>query len=66
MATQLKQLPLPIKQAPVRCEAQAITDADRKRSVYCAMRVARADAKLVGVREKRARLKAEEDKMKKK
>ena len=66
MATQLKGPVLPIKRQVLRYKARAITDDERKYSVYDAMRVARADAKLVGVREKRAKQKAEEDKMKKK
>ncbi len=57
---------MPIKQPVVKYEARAVTDDERKYSVFEAMRVARADAKLIGVREKRAKQKEEEAKMKKK
>ena len=66
LAAQLKGAVMPIKQPVVKYEARAITDDERKYSVFEAMRVARADAKLVGVREKRAKQKEEEAKMKKK
>ena len=55
-----------IKQPVVTYKARAVTDDEKKYSVFEAMRVARADAKLVGVREKRAKQKEEEAKMKKK
>ena len=55
-----------IKQPVVRYQARAVTDDEKKYSVFETMRVARADAKLVGVREKRAKQKEEEAKMKKK
>lgn len=66
LATQLKGDVMPIRQPRTRVEARAITEDEKKFSVYEAMRVARADAKLVGVREKRAKQKEEEAKMKKK
>ena len=66
MATQLKGEVLPIKQPVTKYKARAVTDAEKKYSVFEAMRVARADARLVGVREKRAKQRAEEEKMKKK
>jgi len=65
MATQLKGEILPIRQPVQRLKARAVTDEEKKYSVYEAMRVARIDAKLVGVREKKAKQKAEEAKMKK-
>ena len=45
---------------------RAITENERKYSVFEAMRKAKVDARLVGVREKRARQKAEEAKQVKK
>ena len=66
LAAQLKGAVMPIKQPVVKYEARAVTDDERKYSVFEAMRVARADAKLIGVREKRAKKREEEAKMKKK
>lgn len=66
MATQLKGRVLPLKRQVKRLKARAVTDDEKKYSVFAAMRVVRADAKLIGVREKRAKQKAEEEKMKKK
>ena len=57
---------MPIRQPRTRVDARAVTEDEKKFSVYEAMRVARADAKLIGVREKRAKQKEEEAKMKKK
>ena len=57
---------MPVQQPVVRVDARAVTDDERKYSVFEAMRVARADAKLIGVREKRVKRKEEEAKMKKK
>ena len=57
---------MPIKQPKVEYEARAVTEDEKKYSVFEAMRVARADAKLIGVRERRAKRKEEEAKMKKK
>lgn len=57
---------MPIRQPVTRLDARAITEDEKKYSVYEAMRVARADAKLIGVREKRAKQKEEDAKMKKK
>jgi len=66
MATQMKGPILPIKPPVPQAKARVITEEERKYSVFEAMRQARADKRLVGVREKRARQKAEEEKMKKK
>ena len=66
LATQLKGDVLPIKQLIPKYKARAITEDEKKYSVFEALRIARADARLVGVREKRAKQKAEEEKMKKK
>ena len=57
---------LPVRQPVARVDARAITADEKKYSVFEAMRIARADAKLVGIREKRAKQKEEEAKMKKK
>lgn len=65
MATQLKGVVLPIRRPVRRLKARPITDDEKKYSVYEAMRIARADAKLCGIREKKAKQKAEESKMKK-
>ena len=66
MAAQLKGELMPIRQQFVKEKARAVTEDEKKYSVFETMRVARADAKLVGVREKRAKQKEEEAKMKKK
>lgn len=66
MATQLRGEVMPVQQSVTRVDARAITADEKKYSVFEAMRVARADARLVGVREKRAKQKEEEAKMKKK
>ena len=47
-------------------EFRAISDDEKKYSVYEALRKARSDARLVGVREKRAKQKAEEERQQKK
>ena len=66
LAVQLKGPVLPIRQPRPKAQARAITEDEKKYSVFEAMRQARADKRLLGVREKRARQKAEEEKMKKK
>ncbi len=66
MATQLQGKIMPIEKPVMRLRARAITEDEKKYSVYQAMRVVRSDAKLIGVREKRAKRKEEEAKMKKK
>ena len=55
---------MPIRQPTLRLRAREVTEDEKKYSVFEAMRVARADAKLIGVREKRAKQKEEEAKMK--
>merc|ERR1711898_73057 len=55
--TQLSGAVQPIKKASPRCKAQKV-DAKAK-SAYVTMRIARSDAKYIGVREKRAKEKAE-------
>nr|AAX48845.1 L13 [Suberites domuncula] len=66
MATQLSGTILPIRRQVMRQKARAVTADEKKYSVFETMRVARIDKKLIGIREKRAKQKAEEDKMKKK
>ena len=66
MARQLQGPVLPIRQPVERSRARPITDDEKKYSVFEAMRQARADKRLVGVREKRVKQKAEETKTKKK
>lgn len=65
MATQLKGKVLPIRQSYSQVKARAVTDDEKKYSVFGAMRVARSDAKLVGIRAKKAKQKADDTKMKK-
>ena len=60
LATQLKGEVLPIKQPVPKYKARAITDDEKKYSVFQAMRIVRSDKRLVGIREKRAKQKAEE------
>ena len=62
--TQIKGAPLVVPRASVKTRHRAIT-ADEKlanRSVYSALRRVRADARLVGIRKKRAAEKAAEPK----
>ena len=66
MVVQLRGPVMPIHQPRPTAQARAVTEEERKYSVFEAMRQARADKCLVGVREKRARQKAEEEKTKKK
>ncbi|CAI8034711.1 60S ribosomal protein L13 [Geodia barretti] len=66
MAVQLRGPVMPIRQVRPVAQARAVTEDEKKYSVFEAMRQARADKRLLGVREKRARQKAEEEKTKKK
>lgn len=66
LAVQLKGPVMPIRKPRPQAQARAITEDERKYSVFQALRQARADKKMLGIREKRARMKAEEEKMKKK
>ena len=47
-------------------KARKITDDEKNTSVFKSMRIARANARLIGIREKRAKEQAEQDAMKKK
>lgn len=53
---------MPIKQTSVKAKARAITEDEKKFKAYVFLRKARADARLVGIRAKRAAQKAEEAK----
>ncbi len=66
MAKQTRSTVMAIKQARLVYEYRKITEDERKYSVFEALRKARADIRLQGVREKRANQKAEEEKDKKK
>ncbi|XP_057291585.1 60S ribosomal protein L13-like [Hydractinia symbiolongicarpus] len=55
VAAQLQGPVLPVIQRKPETKARAITDEERKISVFRTMRVARANARLVGIRAKRAR-----------
>ncbi len=61
MATQLSGEVMPIVQVQKVDKARKITDEERKYSAFTAMRQARANARLFGIREKKAR-EAEEEK----
>lgn len=50
---------MPIQQTKPVSKARAITEDEKKISVFRAMRVARANARLVGIRQKRLKEKAE-------
>lgn len=63
MATQLRT-PLPIRQRTKKEKARKITDAERKFSSFSMLRKVRVDANLWGVREKKAKEKAEAEKNK--
>lgn len=66
MAVQLQGPVMPIRQPRPSAQARAVTEDEKKYSVFEVVRQARADKRLMGIREKRARQKAEEEKMKKK
>lgn len=59
MATQLKTKVMPIRQEPKRLKIRAITEDEKKFSAYAALRKARADVRLVGIRAKKAKEAAE-------
>ena len=59
LATQLTGHIMPIQQTKPVSKARAITEDEKKISVFRAMRVARANARLVGIRQKRLKEKAE-------
>ncbi|KAK3913795.1 60S ribosomal protein L13 [Frankliniella fusca] len=59
VASQLKTEVMPIKQTQSRPKARAVTEDEKKFSPYIALRKARADARLVGIRAKRIKDAAE-------
>ncbi len=61
MATQFKGTPMPIKQQFRKEKARAITADEKKFSAFTALRQARANKRLFGLREKKAREAAEQE-----
>ncbi|XP_008469641.1 60S ribosomal protein L13-like isoform X1 [Diaphorina citri] len=59
VATQLKGPLMPIRQSKPKSKARIPSEAEKKFSAFQTLRMARADAKLVGIREKMAREAAE-------
>eukprot|EP01139_Manchomonas_bermudensis_P023400 Amastigsp_a841076_2018.p3 type:complete len:127 gc:universal Amastigsp_a841076_2018:1-381(+) len=55
---------MPVPSGFKKPKARKITEEDRKTSAYSTVRIARSNARLVGIRAKRAALKAEADAMK--
>jgi large subunit ribosomal protein L13e len=66
MVKQLQGDVLPIQRMTMPIKARQITDEERDVSVFKSMRMARANKRLLGIREKRAKDKAEEAALKKK
>lgn len=60
LATQLRGVILPIKQVVRREKARKITEEEKKFKVYCHLRRLRADKRLKGARDKKAREATEE------
>eukprot|EP01115_Flamella_aegyptia_P003010 TRINITY_DN1469_c0_g1_i1.p1 TRINITY_DN1469_c0_g1~~TRINITY_DN1469_c0_g1_i1.p1 ORF type:complete len:210 (+),score=92.36 TRINITY_DN1469_c0_g1_i1:49-678(+) len=56
---------LPVAQTGSKLEVVSLSSIDNKKSAYTELRIARANARLVGVREKRAKEKAEQEANKK-
>ncbi|CAF2663327.1 unnamed protein product [Rotaria sp. Silwood2] len=66
LAVQLKTRVMPTKKIVKREKARPINDSDTKFQAFQALRMARADARLVGQREKKAKQAAEDEKKPKK
>lgn len=66
LAVQLKKRPLQVKKQVIREKARPVNDSDTKFQAFQALRMARADAKLIGQREKKAKQAAEDEKKPKK
>ena len=66
MVKQLQGDVLPIQRMTMPIKARQVTDEERNASVFKVMRMARANKRLLGIREKRAKDKAEEAALKKK
>ena len=64
LATQLKTAVLPIKNSTRKVKARKIEDAERKFSSFSMLRKVRADNNMWGIREKKAKEKAEAEKNK--
>lgn len=60
-ATQLQGAVMPIVNKYKKEKARAITEDEKNFNAFYTLRMARADAKYVGAREKRAKLKAEQE-----
>jgi len=60
LAAQLRGTPLPVKQHSRREKAQEVTEELKKFPVYCHLRRLRADKRMKGTREKKAREAADE------
>ncbi|CAH3016139.1 unnamed protein product [Porites evermanni] len=65
-AKQLQGPVIPIQPSRLPIKARKITDEEKNTSVFKSMRIARANARLIGIREKRAKEQAEQDAIKKK
>ena len=61
VATQLRGPVMPIKQVHADTTGRVITEEEKKQSAFQTMRMYRANQRLVGVREKRAKEAAEDD-----
>ena len=55
----MKTVVLPVRQRIRKTKARAITDADRKFGAHVALRHARSTARMWGIREKKAKERAE-------
>jgi large subunit ribosomal protein L13e len=62
-AAQQKGTVLPILATSVKLQSMKLSDIDPKQSAYATLRKARSDARLVGIRKKRAEKKASEEAM---
>ena len=65
-AVQMQGAVMPIQQSRLPIKSRKITDDEKNTSVFRSMRIARANARLIGIREKRAKEKAEQEAIKKK
>lgn len=61
LATDMSQV-MPIKQSSIKAKARVVTEDEKKFKAYVFLRKTRADARLVGIRAKRAAQKAEDAK----
>ena len=64
MATQLKTVALPIRSNVRKVKSRKITEEDKKFGAFAMLRKVRADAAMWGIREKKAKEKAEAEKNK--